>query len=97
MSSDTTVIKMESSSVTDVVATLNDSIANYKAAVVNASALFGQFQNALKGDAYTALSTQVTQSLQTNQLLVAECMTLGTQLSNFASEISEAESSVSFE
>ncbi|MBE6164368.1 MAG: hypothetical protein E7156_03480 [Streptococcus gallolyticus] len=92
-----TTIKMESEAVSGNIEELNSKITIYKEAVVSATAQFTNFEGALTGESYTALTSQINSTLETQKLLVAECMVLSQKMKNFIEEISEAESSVSFE
>lgn len=91
-----TTIKVENS-VTDSLTTLNIAIESYKSAAVSAVAGFSEFPGVLEGKSYEALISQTNSVLGTQEVLVAECLTLSQKLDSFVSEISDAESSVSFE
>ncbi|MEY8700182.1 hypothetical protein AALH12_03180 [Streptococcus ferus] len=91
-----TTIKVESG-VTDSVTNFNSKIDTYQQAVVSAVAGFSEFQGILEGKSYESLITQTNSVLETQKVLVAECLTLSQKLNSFVEEITEAEANVSFE
>ncbi|HEM3705966.1 hypothetical protein [Streptococcus sp. A22] len=90
-------IKMNSDAVAEALRGLQAKISTYRDGVVNSKVQIGAIKSSLEGSAYTSLLGKVENDMERQLLLVAECMTLNSQLSAFTEEISSAEASVSFE
>lgn len=90
-------IKMNSDVVTEVLRGLQAKITVYRDGVIGSRVQIEALKSSLQGSAYESLLSKIEEVVARQLLLVAECQTLAGQLSTFTTDISSAESNVSFE
>lgn len=90
------IIKIESDSLKEAAAKVNTKVTSYQDNVVSSASIFSDIYNTLSGQGYDTLLAQMNSKIESQKKLVAECQILSDEIKNYASEMSDAESSVSF-